>query len=154
MPFAWAAPSALARLARDAQAALDGQRRLTPLQLGQRLAVEELHDDEGPAVVGRAEVGDVDDVLVADRAGQPRLLQQPRDEVALGVELLEQHLHGDALADQGVARFVDGPHAAFADPPHHLVAAGQHDADQRIELRVSGRRQRGRRRGAAPTRWS
>ena len=35
--------------------------------LGQRLALEVLHDDEPAAVVGGAEVGDVDDVLVLAR---------------------------------------------------------------------------------------
>ena len=123
-------------LAGDAQAALDRQRRLAHRQLGQRFAVEELHDDERAAVVGGAEVGDVDDVLVADRAREPRLLQQARDEVALRDELLQQHLHRDALADDGVLGLVDRAHAALADAAHDLVAVRQDGADQRIELRL------------------
>ena len=85
------------------------------------------------AVVGGAEVGDVDDVLVPDGAGQPRLLQQPRDEVALGEELLQQHLHRHALADDRVLGLVDGAHPALADAADDLVAVGEHGADQGIE---------------------
>ena len=120
-------------LAGDPQAALDRQRRLAHRQLGQRLAVEELHHDERAAVVGGAEVRHVDDVLVADGAREARLLQQARDEVALGVELLEQDLDRDALADDGVGRLVDRAHPALADPPDNLIPPGQHGPDERIE---------------------
>ena len=76
---------------------------------------------------------DVDDVLVTDRAREPRLLQQARDEIALRQELLEQHLDGDALADDGVLRLVDGAHAALADSADDLVAPSERRAHERIE---------------------
>ena len=115
MPFACAAASA--------DAACDAMRRMRcsgswcsrDEALGERLALEELHHDERAAVVGGAEVGDVDDVLVADRRRELRLLLEARDDrLALRV-LLEQHLHRDALADQRVRRLVDRAHAALAD---------------------------------------
>ena len=109
----------------DPQDALLGQLRLAREALGERLALEELHHDERAAVVGVAEVGDVDDVLVADRRRELRLLLEARDDrFALRV-LLEQHLDRDALADQRVRRLVDRAHAALADLARDEVAARQ-----------------------------
>ena len=121
-----------------------GSSRLAREALGERLALEELHHDERAAVVGGAEVGDVDDVLVADRRRELRLLLEPRDDrFALRV-LLEQHLHRDALADQRVRRLVDRAHAALADLARDEVAARQRRADR--ARCVQRRRARGRRR--------
>jgi hypothetical protein len=107
-----------------------GQRALAVEQLGQRLTLEELHHDEGPAVVGLAEVGDVDDVLVADRRRQPGLLLEARDHLLLARVLVEQDLDRDPLADERVGRLVDRAHAALADLAGHHVAARQGRADQ------------------------
>ena len=83
------------------------------------LAVEELHDevDDLFAAVagGLAEVDDVDDVLVPDVVDRFGLVEEARDDVLLGDQLFEQHLDGDALADQRMLTEVHGAHAAFAD---------------------------------------
>ena len=76
--------------------------------LREGLAVEVLHHHERPTVDGGAEVGDRDDVLVVDRRRELRfLLEALHDRFTLRV-LLEQHLHGHALVDVRVRRFVDG----------------------------------------------
>jgi hypothetical protein len=121
-------------LLRDQQDALLGQRALAQQALGERLALEELHHHERPAVAGGAEVGDVDDVLVADRGGEPRLLLEPRDDLILARVLVEQDLDRDALADQRVGGLVDRAHAALADLARDVVAAEQGLADQLVLL--------------------
>ena len=60
-------------------------------------------------------------------------------------ELLQQHLHGDALADHRVLGLVDGAHPALADAADDLIAVGEHSADERIEARFLLGRGRGRR---------
>ena len=138
MPLPWAAPSALAtwRAMRRQRSTASG--RVAHHHLGQRLALQELHHDEGPPVGRGAEVGDVDDVLVADGAGQPRLLQQARDQLGLVVELLEQHLDRHRPPEHRVPRLVHRPHAALADAADDLVAVGQHRTQQRVGGRSSG----------------
>ena len=125
MPLACAARERRCGLRGDPQDALLGQLGLAREALGERLALEELHHDERAAVVGVAEVGDVDDVLVADRRRELRLLLEARDDrFALRV-LLEQDLDRDALADQRVRRLVDRAHAALADLARDEVATRQ-----------------------------
>ena len=80
-------PKCAGHLLDDGQAALDRQGRVAHDELRQRLAFEKFHDHEGAPVAGGAEVGDVDDVLVADRAGQPGFLQKARDELFVFEEL-------------------------------------------------------------------
>ena len=113
----------------DAQRALLGQLVLAREALGERFAIEVLHHHERAAVIGVADVVDVDDVLVADRARELRLLLESRDDrLALRI-LLEQDLHRDALADQGVSRLVDRTHPALTDLALDQVAARERGAD-------------------------
>src|SRR5262249_36000597 len=112
-----------------------GERALAAQQLGQALAREELHHHEGAAVPGLARVDDVDDVLVADRGRQPRLLDQALRHRRAGEVLVAEHLDRDlARAVAGELRLVDRAHAAFADLAGEAKAIGQRLADERIGL--------------------
>ena len=57
-------------------------------------------------------------------------LKKRDDDVFLRRQLLEQHLDGDALADERVLAEVDGAHAAFAELGLDLVVSDAL-ADQR-----------------------
>ena len=86
---------------------------------GEALPVEVLHDevdDVGADIVLHLpEVDDVDDVLVADVVDGLRFVKEAGDNVFLRRELLEQHLHGDALADERVLAEIHGAHATLAE---------------------------------------
>ena len=135
MPRACAAPSAEAAWRAISTHARLGQRPLALEQLGQALPVEVLHDHEGAPVLGRARVGDVDDVLVADRRRQLRLLHQALRHLGAIEVLVAQHLDRHRLGQEHVGRFVDGAHAAFADLARQPIAVGERVADQRVDRR-------------------
>ena len=81
-----------------------------------------------------AEVGDVDDVLVADARGRswpPAGSARPGR--AWRVEVLGEDLERDRLLDQHVLGLIDGAHAAFAD------LARSRDSDRRSWCRHTGR---------------
>ena len=61
-----------ADLHEDADGAVEGHRPLRAHRLVHVLALEQLHDDEGDALLVEVGVGDVDDVLVTDRGGRAR----------------------------------------------------------------------------------
>ena len=90
--------------------------------VGQIDPVEVLHHEVGAAVLGRAEVGDVDDVRVPDARRGARLAPEPLDQVLLARVGRVQDLDRDALADLDVLAGVDGPHAALADLAQDAVA--------------------------------
>src|SRR5262249_48557390 len=94
---------------------------------GQALALEQLHhdvDDEAAAsLLDSPEVDDVDDVLVADVVGRLGLVEEARGQHLVADQLLEQHLDGDALADERMLAEVDGAHATLADLGFDLVVA-------------------------------
>ena len=123
------------RLPRDVEHARLGQRAVALDQLGQALPVEVLHHHERAPVLGRARVGDVDDVLVADRRRQPRLLHEPLRHFRAIEVLVAQHLDRDRLATADVRRLVDRAHAAFADLARQPIAIRERVAHQRIDRR-------------------
>jgi len=94
--------------------------------------VEELHDEVAGAASGLAEIGDVDDVLVADSRRALGLLTEAGNDFRAPRQVIAKDLDRHALIDISMKALVDQPHAAFADAAFHHVAAGQHDADQRI----------------------
>ena len=110
----------------DLAGALGRQPPLVRQHVGQIDPVEVLHHEVGAAVLGRAEVGDVDDVRVADARGGARLAPEPLDQILLRRVGRVQDLDRDALADLDVLAGVDGPHAAFADLADHAVAVVDH----------------------------
>src|SRR6185369_10119076 len=86
---------------------------------GERLTVEELHDEVddvgGALALHLAEVDDVDDVLMADVVHRLGFVEEALDDVLFRRQLLEEHFHGDALADERVLVEIDGAHAALAE---------------------------------------
>jgi hypothetical protein len=77
----------------------------------QRLALEQLGDDIGKALV-RADVVDRHDVGVVQDAGRSRFLLEALQAVAVGGQLLGQDLDGHLAAEPGVPRLPDLAHPA------------------------------------------
>jgi hypothetical protein len=73
-----------------------------------------LHHEEERAVVGRTEVGDVDDVLMLDARRRARLATEALHEIGGARIGRMQDLDGHAFADLDVLGLVDPPHAALA----------------------------------------
>ena len=120
--------------------------------VGEVDAVEVLHHEVGAAVLGRAEVGDVDDVGVADARGGARLAPEALDQVLLLRVDRVQDLDRDALADLDVLAGVDRAHAALADLAQDAVAVLDHPSDEiaaGVE-RIGRRRQRRQREHLLP----
>ncbi len=96
----------------------------------ERRADEVLHHQIELAVVGLADVVDVDDVRVVDAIGGARLAQHPRAEVRLSAEVGPNQLDRDHAVDEDVSRAIDDAHAAFADARFEAIAAGDDFAER------------------------
>jgi hypothetical protein len=105
--------------------------------LGQVLAQQVLHHQEGRAAGGGAEVHHLDDVRVVELGGDLYLAVKARQGVAAGRQLGRHHLHRAALAQPQLLRLVDRPHAAVGDPPHQPVGLAQHGADGQLGALVT-----------------
>ncbi len=116
--------------------------------LGERLALEVLHDVERAAVGQRAEREDVDDVAVADLVDRARLGLEPLEHLGVDREPPCEHLDRDLLADQRVARLEHVAEAAVAELGLDLILA---DDLTRNEVRVGRPGDRLRRRGRHAT---
>ena len=92
-------------------------------------ALDVLHHEEERAVVGGAEVGDVDDVGVLDARGGARLAPETLDQIGRARVRRVQDLDRHALADLDVLGLVDAAHAAFAAQALDVVAAGEQRPD-------------------------
>jgi hypothetical protein len=103
--------------------ALARAQRADALQVAaQRLALEELHDEEAVALV-RPDVGDVDDVRVPDARGRLAFEREALDDVVALGEVVVEHLHRDFLLQGGVLGHVHVGHAAPADPADQPIIA-------------------------------
>ena len=98
----------------------------------ERRADQVLHDQVELALVGLADVVDVDDVRVVDAVGGARLAQHPRAQVRLAAQIGADQLDRDDAIDEHVAGAVDDAHAAFADARLEPVATG----DDLVECQV------------------
>src|SRR5262249_61296464 len=98
--------------------------------------VQPLHRDVRRAVGKLSEIGNVDDVRIADRRSGPRLLQETVGDFFLVREVAAQDLDGYALVDELVPRQVDDPHSAFAEDGFDPVAA----VEDRARVTSDGRR--------------
>jgi hypothetical protein len=96
---------------------------LAPEALRHRFALQVLHHEVELAVLRVAEVGDVDDVLVADLIDGLRLGHEPADDVRVLRELGVDRLHGDLLADDGVLGQIHDPHSPLTKLGGDLVIA-------------------------------
>ncbi len=105
----------------------------------QIVALQQLHREEH-VFAGRAEIADVDHVLVADTRRRFRLLDEAIDEVRLARELAVQDLERDLLLENVVRREVDRAHAAFAELFLDRVAIGERRTDQLVLARRQVRR--------------
>ncbi len=85
-----------------------------PEPVPQGLALEQLHRDEGLALV-LVDVVDRADVGVLERGGGPRLALQPLERLRVPAELLRQELQRHAAAELQILGFVDDAHAAAAE---------------------------------------
>jgi len=122
--------------------AVRGEGALPGDPVGQRLAGDQLHDEERAPFVLAGRV-DADDVLVLEPGEEPRLAPEPLEGGRAGVPPGAQELEGH-LAPGRVARPVDDAHAAARQLPLDLVGADPHPAS------VPGRA--GPRRSGAPGR--
>src|SRR6185295_14325406 len=94
------------------------------------------------AVLGRARVEDLDDVLALHEAGGLGFALEAGHGLAVGGERGVDELHGHALADAGVDGLVDRSHAAAAQQTTDLVLADAR-ALERVALFRCGRWRRG-----------
>ena len=78
----------------------------------ERLALEQLHGDEGPPVFEATRVVHLDDVGALHTRGRARLANEALDDDGRVRQLGREHLDGDALADVDVLRLVHRGHAA------------------------------------------
>jgi hypothetical protein len=81
----------------------------------ERLAVQELHDQERAAVAVVAEVEHRDDAGVDDRGRGPRLVEEPHDDVRSVRQTRVQDLDRGRSPEQAVLAEVDRPHPALAE---------------------------------------
>ena len=98
----------------------------------ERVALEVLHHHVDDAVLGLAEVGDVDDVLVVDLVGGARLAEEALAQALVLRQRRVEELERDVAADELVARAVHRAHAAHAEQLLDHVAAGDGGADERV----------------------
>jgi tRNA A-37 threonylcarbamoyl transferase component Bud32 len=96
----------------------------------QALPVERLHDEVGLPLRGVPEVEDLDDVLLPDLAGGPRLVLEAVHQLGVVGVLGPEHLHGHPLAQRDVLGEVDAPHAPLAQPRQHAVPVAENPADE------------------------
>ena len=89
--------------------------------LGHRLALQVLHHEVELAVGRRAEVADVDDVLVTDLVDRLRLDHEARHHLGVARQLGVDGLHGHLLADHRVLGEKHHTHPALSELGGDLV---------------------------------
>ncbi len=125
-------------LAEEPHRALGGEPPLSREPLAERLALEQLHHDEGAAVAVLAEVEDLDDVRRPEPHRDAGLAPEP---LALGgapPHLRVEQLHRRRPADLDVLGAVDRPHAPGAEQRDEPPAPVEHAADVRLRRVQSG----------------
>ena len=98
----------------------------------ERLALEELHREEQPPVVGAPEVEDLDDVLVVDLGDRGGLAAEALDGEVVARQLVVEHLDRDLAAQRDVLGAVDRAGGAW---PIFSTAG----SDRRAPCRSAGR---------------
>jgi hypothetical protein len=100
--------------------------------LRQRLALQKLHHEVGVAVWKHAEVGDIDDVAVADLRRRLGFLDEALYRRRVLRCFFAEDLDRDRLVDEHVAGLVDHAHATFSEPRFDGVSAIDRGAEQRV----------------------
>ncbi|MDQ3035891.1 MAG: class I SAM-dependent methyltransferase, partial [Myxococcota bacterium] len=108
-------------LHRDALHAPLGHPPLPLEQRAERLALEQVHHEEGAPVLD-AEVGDLRDVRMRQRRGELRLALEARDDLGVLRDLRTQHLDRDGSAERLLHACVHGAHPAHPEEPTDAVA--------------------------------
>ena len=101
--------------------AVNRQAALALEQIGEAFADEVLHDDEGRAVVGDAEIDGGRHVVVLQRPRGLGLALEPAQDVAALGEVAAQELDREAPPDDGVVRLVDDAHPAPREQANNPV---------------------------------
>ena len=99
--------------------ALRNRQRLSIAVLGDRSAIDVLHDEERSAIRQRARIQQSRDVRVLER-GEDLLFQLEPLQRGLAGDFVPQHLDRDGLARRLAFRQVDLAHSAHADAPDDL----------------------------------
>ena len=81
-----------------------------------RAAGDELHDEERTAVVGLADVVDVDDARMLERRTRQRFTEQSLPRRQIPQRFGRQNFDRDLARELRVGRAVHGAHASCADP--------------------------------------
>src|SRR3569623_123300 len=102
----------------------------------QRVAAQQLHDEVEDAVVGLADVVDVDDIGLVEPAREPRLAQEAFHRDAVARELGMNDLDRDLAVDRNLVRAIDGDHAAVAELRAERVALIEDAPDEHIAGRL------------------
>ena len=116
--------------ARDLDEATERQRSRTQ-RVGERTALDELHDDVRPPVGQHRHVDHVDDALVANEVDRARFGEEPLEQLRVARALLREDLDRDPRADHRLHREVHAAHPALAEQARESVATDL-GPDQRI----------------------
>ena len=115
----------------------DARLRQGPL-VGQQVvevkSIHVLHGDEELAVLGHAEVEDVDGVGVVEAACGPGLALKARHRAGIREELLVQHLEHHGLVQHQLPGTVHPAHPTLADAALDGILAGHHLAHQGVAI--------------------
>ena len=103
----------------------------------ERLALEQLHHQEGGAVVGHVVVDDAHRAGVPDGVGDVALAEEARAGVGVGGRLRVQHLHRDPVA-VAVHAEVHRAHPPRAEHALERVLAAEHGADPALRALLEG----------------
>jgi hypothetical protein len=109
-------------LATDRQGLL-GREPAALQAIRERLALDQLHDQDRHAAVAVLETVQGRDAGMVEGGEDARLLPQASEPLGLARELVGQRLEGDLAMQFRVAGAVDLAHAPGAEPGHDLVGA-------------------------------
>ena len=124
MPIACASASASHACSTAPERVMDGQRPVAPQHLSEVDPRQVLHDDVRRAVLERADVEHLGDVLARQGGSGARLALEAADRGAVRRGLAAHELDGDLLTELHVTRGDDDAHPADAEHPLDLVLRG------------------------------
>jgi hypothetical protein len=105
----------------QAQRALRRQGPLTPDHLGQAFALEVLHRDKHPALVGAVDLVHAGDMRRTAGRREARLPPELLHEIDVTPDLAEEHLDGDLVSGGDLFGQVHGAGPAAPQPPDHPI---------------------------------
>ena len=113
----------LADLEEDGAGGVEGHRDVRHDQILKGLALQELHDEVVPVVLGDVEVEDLEDVVVADDVDRSGFVEEAIDDLLVRGVLRMEELDRHARADDRMLGHVHRAHPALAEHLRHPVAA-------------------------------